>query len=509
MKLFFKFIFTIWLTACFTSCSPLSKTITTTPSPSPEDSLLRAQSLYAQHCAACHGEQRTGLTGPALIPETLTKLKIEDLSLVIKNGRTATQMPGFDDKISDVDRSALAHFLKTPIHLDIQWNSSNIIGSLKVFDNNLSSKPIFFSDPWNLFFVVAHGEHDLNILDGDRFEVLKNFKMRPGLHGGVKYTKNGRLAFTVTRDGWLSKFDVYGLKQMAEVRLGINTRNIALSEDGRYLMAGNLLPANFVILDVQTLKPLFVEELFSRDGKKSRASAVYNAPPRKSFVVALKDAPELWEVQIKKQKLKINRTNLSEPLDDFYFNSKYSHVLGAAREGKSAFVVDLNKKTLVKSLNLPGLPHLGSGILWKYKGKEVMATPNIKKNSVSIIDTTTWEILNEVNTLGPGFFMRSHEKTPFAWVDNFMSASKDSISLINKKTLALERNWTPVPGKTAAHVEFTKDGKYALVSLWDDDGALLVVDSATLAIVKRLPMKKPSGKYNIYNKTHLSEGTSH
>jgi mono/diheme cytochrome c family protein len=31
--------------------------------------------LYQQHCAACHGPGRLGLTGPALLPESLARLK--------------------------------------------------------------------------------------------------------------------------------------------------------------------------------------------------------------------------------------------------------------------------------------------------------------------------------------------------------------------------------------------------------------------------------------------------
>jgi mono/diheme cytochrome c family protein len=31
--------------------------------------------LYRQHCAACHGEQRTGGMGPALLPESLERLR--------------------------------------------------------------------------------------------------------------------------------------------------------------------------------------------------------------------------------------------------------------------------------------------------------------------------------------------------------------------------------------------------------------------------------------------------
>jgi hypothetical protein len=41
------------------------------------------------------------------------------------------------------------------------------------------------------------------------------------------------------------------------------------------------------------------------------------------------------------------------------------------------------------------------------------------------------------------------------------------------------------------------------------DGALVVYDTATFAEVKRIPMRKPSGKYNVYNKITLSFGTSH
>ena len=67
----------------------------------------------------------------------------------------------------------------------------------------------------------------------------------------------------------------------------------------------------------------------------------------------------------------------------------------------------------------------------------------------------------------------------------------------------------PAPGKTAAHVEFTRDGKYALLSIWDPDGAVVVYDGDTLEEIKRLPMSKPSGKYNVYNKTRYLEGTSH
>jgi hypothetical protein len=90
-----------------------------------------------------------------------------------------------------------------------------------------------------------------------------------------------------------------------------------------------------------------------------------------------------------------------------------------------------------------------------------------------------------------------------------MGKRRDTIEIIDKRTLKVVRRLRPAPGKTAAHVEFTRDGKYALVSIWDWDGAVVVYDAATFEEIKRLPMKKPSGKYNVYNKITRSAGTSH
>ena len=74
---------------------------------------------------------------------------------------------------------------------------------------------------------------------------------------------------------------------------------------------------------------------------------------------------------------------------------------------------------------------------------------------------------------------------------------------------------TEDPGKVAVHTEFNKDGSEFWVSVWnrkdslEPNGEIVVYDAKTLKEIKRLPMVKPSGKYNVYNKTRRSEGTSH
>jgi hypothetical protein len=155
------------------------------------------------------------------------------------------------------------------------------------------------------------------------------------------------------------------------------------------------------------------------------------------------------------------------------------------------------------------MPHLGSGITWEYQGRPILATPHLEEALVSVIDMGTWKTIKEIKTLGPGFFMRSHENSPYAWVDVFFGPNRDAVHVIDKHTLEIARTLRPAPGKPGGHVEFDRYGKYVLVSVWDMDGAIVVYDAQTLTEIKRIPMKKPSGKYNVYNKINRSSGTSH
>ena len=489
--------------------------------------------LYPQHCASCHGAERLGGTGPALLPENLERLRKPQAAKVIAEGRAASQMPGFKDRLTPEEIAALADFVYTAPASVPAWGLPEIEASrlVHVKAGSLPDKPAFKADLLNLFVVVETGDHHATILDGDSFNPIHRFRTRFALHGGPKFTPDGRYVYFASRDGWISRFDIWNLKTTHEIRAGINTRNLAVSGDGRYVVVGNYLPQTLVVLDAADLKPLKLIEAKDDSGKRSRVSAVYDAAPRKSFIAALKDVKEVWEIPYtddhepvfqglvhdypmaeglaEKTPFPVRRIPVEDYLDDFYFDQPYAHLMGASREGGKGQVVNLDARIKVADLDIPGMPHLGSGITWEYRGRPVMATPNLKSGVISIIDMKKWEVIKRIDTRGPGFFMRSHENTPYAWTDNFMSPAKDTLTIIDKRTLEVVRNLTPEPGKTAAHVEFTRDGKYALVSIWEMDGALIVYDAATFQEIKRLPMSKPSGKYNVYNKTTRSAGTSH
>ena len=71
--------------------------------------------IYADQCAGCHAATRLGGTGPALIPESLGRIKGDALTSLISKGRTATQMPAFAATLSAEDIAAVAESVSSPL----------------------------------------------------------------------------------------------------------------------------------------------------------------------------------------------------------------------------------------------------------------------------------------------------------------------------------------------------------------------------------------------------------
>ncbi|MBK7356580.1 nitrite reductase [Propionivibrio sp.] len=502
-----------------------------------------AGALYKTHCAACHGENRLGGIGPALLPENLERLRRPEALKVILEGRVATQMQGFGDRLTREEAQQLAELIYTDVRPAPEWGETLIRQSQIVSPEakNLPAKPgpgLKGADPLNLFIVVETGDHHVSVLDGDKFERLYRFPSRYALHGGPKFSPDGRFVYFASRDGWITKFDIYNLTVVAEIRAGLNTRNAAVSADGKWVMVANYLPHSLVLLDAENLDLVrIIPTLNAAGDKTSRVSAVYDAAPRKSFVAALKDVPEAWEISydpnaepiaeglvhdyqykegaFKPGQFNPKRTLLKDYLDDFYFTQDYAFILGSSRSASKGQVIYLDGRKKIADLDLPGMPHLGSGITWQWKdpsGKErtVMASPNLNEGLITVIDLKTYENIKQIKTLGPGFFLRSHENSRYAFTDSMMSKeNRHILQVIDKQKLEVVAQIRAEPGQTLAHVEFTRDGRYALASLWEMDGALIVIDAETLKEIKRIPAKKPVGKYNVWNKITRSEGTSH
>ena len=483
--------------------------------------------LFKTHCSQCHNENRLGGVGPALLPGNLKYLRKPAAIKVIGNGRSSTAMPAFKEKLNEKEIKSLVDFIYTPLIKRPDWGMSKIKASHIIYhkQSHLADKPILkVKDQLNLFIVVEKGDHHVTLLDGDTFEPVHRFKTRFSLYGEPKFSPSGRFVYFSSRDGWISKYDIYNLKMVAEVRVGINSRNQAMSADGRYLMVANALPHTMVLLDTRDLSPIKLYQVKNLQGKSSRVSAVYTSPVTNSFFAAFKDISEFWEISYadepphgfgmwmhdyrvdsgentKLQPFPIRRIKVNNYLEDFFFADDYISFVGITRTGKGQ-VIDMDlRKAIIAKIDIAGKPHFSSGVNFTHKAKKVLAVPNFRKGIVSILDMEDWKLIKEVKTLGPSFYMGNHKSSPYIWSDVLFGPNKDAIHVIDKSNLEIVKTLRPMPGKKSAHIEFTRDGKHVLISIWEKDGAIIVYDAITLKEVKRIPMKNPSGKYNVFNRT--------
>ena len=79
-----------------------------------------------------------------------------------------------------------------------------------------------------------------------------------------------------------------------------------------------------------------------------------------------------------------------------------------------------------------------------------------------MLDTRDWSVVKVIDTPGPGFFMRSHENTPYAWTDGMLGKAKDTLVIIDKRSLEIVRTLTPAIRKIGATV--------ALRYSWQEEG---------------------------------------
>lgn len=449
-----------------------------------------AEERYAALCASCHGATRYGGYSPPLVPNALNRKTDDELLQVILHGRPSTQMPGFAQQLDEPSARALVALLRTSVGV-VRWGPKEIEASRVEFSSATEGTspripPEVNRD--NLTLVVERGTRSISVLDGDSFRELDRFPVGD-VHGGLKFDQSIRSVFASTRDGTLVRYDLTSGHLAVKAKVGVNTRNVAVSPDGAYVAVANQLPEQLVILD-RDLHPLAVLPL------AGQPSGVYQAPGESAFVLTLRNRSRL--IRIPYPELRAEETRLPESFEDFMFVPGRREILASSRDGNRIRLYDLESMTVKAVLDTDGLPHLFSACFFRSNGILYAALNHIGVARITILDLDELRIAKQIEIDGTGYFTRTHPSTPYVWVDT----NSEAIQLIDKRTLELvERKVVPSPGKIAMHVEFTADGDRALVSVWDQEGAVVAYDSRTLEEHSRIPYAMPVGKYNARNKT--------
>ncbi len=460
---------------------------------------------YRDSCSGCHGPKREGATGPALIPERLTSN--DDYYFdVIKNGKPGTVMPPWGSVgMSDEEIWALVGFIRSePSAEAAQWELDQVAASRQelVDEATLPQEPTHDGNLDNLMLVTEREARSIAVFDGDTHRLLGHVEASYRAHGYAFDPTSDRWAYNVGRDGWLFKIDLYTLQGVTKVRVGLDSRGLAISDDGQYVIVGNYIPNSAVILDAKTLEPLKVITTEGQNPQgefvESRVCITSDVSPDKAgpyFILALKEAGQMWRIDWSKPDFPIDKVEgVGNILHDGFLSPDNKFFYIASQKDNWMAVVDVERWELVSKIPTGETPHPGSGAAWEANGTVYGATVHAGEGKMTIWDLSNNEIVAEIPTTGPGLFIRSHHDSPYVWADTMFADPANHIYVVDRETFEVVK--VIEDGVQPLHPEFTHDGKFVYVADWQGN-VVRVYNAETFEKVAEVgDVTTPTGIFN-------------
>jgi nitrite reductase (NO-forming)/hydroxylamine reductase len=500
----------------------------------------KAQLHYFQRCAGCHGVLRKGATGKNLEPKNTLKKGQKRLEKIISLG-TEGGMNNFDDIFSAKDIADLATFIQMtpPVPPEMSLAQMRSYTKQYIDPKEYPAKPQHNLNWQNFFIVIERDAGKVAIVDGDTKKIVAHINtgyavhvIKGTEHHNTQHAKDlGRFWYTIGRDGKVTKIDLWQTPEkmlVAETKMAYDARDIAVSGDGKYVIAGGYWPAHFVIMDAVTLNPLKVVSTRGYNTKgefvnEARVAAIYTTPNEPTFLVAVKELGQMWQVDYTDlDNLRIEQIKSAEFLHDGFFDPTGRYFQIAANASNKMVVVDTKRRKLEAMIDVDTLPHPGPGANWiDDKCGPVGGTTHLGTGLVSVWGNDpmghpdqAWKLCYEVETDGAGAFIRTHEKSPYVWADQLKHPEPEvqqSVQVFDKKTHEIVKTIrvTTEPGKVALHMEFNNAGDEVWVSVWNRKeskkplGEIVVYDAKTLKEKARIKgLTTPTGKFNVYNRVN-------
>ena len=510
-------VITLWITALLAISST-----------SRAEDFSKAERLYANHCAVCHGADRGGYIGPAL-NSNQTKLTQKEVSTKIQIGGATTMMPQhptWRGKLSIKEMDLLASLITKRPKQSMSWELNDIWNSLEVLvadESTLPDKPTYpIENLDDLMAIMVRGhfasgdESKVMFFDGRTNKKIGEIPTGFAPHLMDFHPKQDRWAYVRDDLGYIFKLDLYSVKIVRTVRAGLNGTSLAVSRDGRYLAAGSFVPNTAVILDASTLEPLKQIELrgIDPDGKMVEADSgmITGTPFSDVFVIALEQAGQVWIMDLNKPDMPITKiTGVGRHLHDAFLSPNGRYAVVSSYDDNINAVIDLAERRIVKKIPAGCQPHLGSGAVVRSQGRLLGIGTNIgsqpcKSYEVTVFDMDTFEIVRRIPVIGPTESPAAHPKAPYIVVD-IVGTGPDAnkIQFIDKKTLKVVETLTVAGTLGHSHFpEYTARGEYLYVSAGyggdrtagQDGDRLVIYNAHTLKKVKTKTMEVPAGVFS-------------
>lgn len=506
-----------------------------------KDQFRRANQIYFERCAGCHGVLRKGATGKPLTTEVTRELGFEHLRDFINYGSPAG-MPnwGTSGDLSEQEMDEMATYLLMDPPQPPEFGMKEVKGSWRVIVpvDKRPTKQMNKLNLDNIFSVTLRDSGEVALIDGDTKEIRKIIKTGYAVHIS-RVSASGRYLLVVGRDAKVNMIDLFmdPPQNVAEIKLGMEARSVETSKfkgwEDKLAIGGSYWPPQYVIMDGSTLEPL---KIVSTRGMtvdtqeyhpEPRVAAIVASHYKPEFIVNVKETGKILMINYSDlDNLNVTTINAERFLHDGGFDSTGRYFLVAANARDTIAVVDTKESKLVKLIKTDGAtPHPGRGANINHpKYGPVWITSHLGDESISMIGTDpeghpqyAWKLVETLEGQGGGsLFVKTHPKSTNLWVDSPLNpeaeiASSVAVFDVNNLDKGYEvipvGEWSGITEgvRRVVQGEYNQAGDEIWFSVWNgakQESAIVIIDDKTRKLKKVIKDKRlitPTGKFNTYN----------
>jgi len=500
----------------------------------------RAQEIYFQRCAGCHGVLRKGATGKPLTPDITQPKGTAYLKVFINQGSPAG-MPswGTSGELTQEEVDVMARYVQHEPPQPPEFGLKEMKDTWKVLvpvDQRPTSKQNKYNID-NIFAVTLRDSGEVALIDGDTKQIISIIKTGYAVHIS-RMSHSRRYVYTIGRDGRIDLIDLFMAKpdRVAEIKIGLEARSVETSKykgyEDKYAIAGAYWPPQFTIMDGATLEPLKVVSTrgMTVDTQEyhpePRVAAIVASHEHPEFIVNVKETGQILLVNYEDiANLKTTTIGAARFLHDGGWDVTKRYFMTAANQSDKIAVVDSREQKLAALVDVDKIPHPGRGAnLTDPKFGPVWVTSALGNDKVTLIGTdpeghkdNAWKAVRVLKGQGGGsLFVKTHPKSKNLWVDTPLHPDPkvaQSIAVFDIDNFEAGYKVLPIAEwaklgegpKRVVQPEYNAAGDEVWFSVWngkDQRSAIVVVDDKTLELKKVIDDPRiitPTGKFNVHN----------
>ncbi len=314
------------------------------------------------------------------------------------------------------------------------------------------------------------------IVDGEFKKEIKNLG---NLNHAIVKT-DGNFSYCIARNGYFSKIDNTKDKVVKKIKSG--NSGIGFNFIGKYIAIAHYDPKKVNILT----KDLDIYKTINTGSRNVGIKPYYPY-----LVFALMDKDEVWILDSKKDFSVVKKFKVGKmPFDALIYKNRY--IVGFFKE-RGVGIIDLDKlkykKVVFKGNDKKEIvfkiPHFG---MWGIFGDKAII-PSVGEKKAYVVDINKMTVLKSIKLSGLPVFISVSPKNDIAVVN--YSGDKDYlISIIDLKKLKVIKTFPA--GKRVMHIRFSKDGKLLYVSSYFDN-RLKIFNTKNWKLIKEITVPNPSG----------------